>query len=88
MTPLDRARYRDHFENELLERVIPFWERHSPDPIHGGFFNNLDRDGSVYDTTKHIWLLARQVWMFSKLYTQVDQRENWLALAEQWSAIP
>ena len=73
-----RQRYRAKFEHELFERVIPFWERHSPDTAHGGYYNNLDRDGSVYDTTKHIWLLARQVWMFSKLYRSVEERPSWL----------
>lgn len=81
MTPTNRQRYRDRFEHELFERVLPFWENHSPDTVHGGYFNNLDRDGSVYDSTKHIWLLARQVWMFSKLYVHVRQNDAWLALA-------
>ena len=76
-----RNRYRDQIEHELFERVLPFWEQYSPDEVHGGYFNNLDRDGSVYDTTKHIWLLARQVWMFSKLYTHVAPNQAWLALA-------
>ena len=81
MTPQEFRHYRNRFEHELFERVLPFWEQHSPDTVHGGFFNNLDRDGTVYDTTKHIWLLARQVWMFSKLYTQVQERSTWLELA-------
>ena len=83
---LDRPTCRAHLEQELFECVLPFWERHSPDPVHGGFFNNLDRDGSVYDTTKHIWLLARQVWMFSKLYRRVEARPVWLTLARSGMA--
>ena len=82
MTRQARNAYRNRIENELFDRVLPFWERFSPDKVHGGFFNNLDRDGSVYDTTKHIWLLARQVWMFSKLYNHVRPNEAWLKLAE------
>lgn len=81
MTRQARNTYRNRIENELFERVLPFWERFSPDKVHGGFFNNLDRDGSVYDTTKHIWLLARQVWMFSKLYNHVRPNEAWRTLA-------
>lgn len=81
MTEYERIDLQSRYEHELFECVLPFWEMHSPDPIHGGYFNNLDRDGTVYDTTKHIWLLARQVWMFSKLYRLVEQRESWLSLA-------
>ena len=79
---LEFAGLKVRFEEELFERVIPFWERHSPDPVHGGFYNNLDRNGAVYDTTKHIWLLARQVWMLSKLYRHEQQKESWLQLAK------
>ena len=77
-----REQLRLRCEHELFERVLPFWERYSPDPVHGGHFNNLDRDGTVYDTTKHIWLQARQVWMFSKLYRMVEARPSWRSIAE------
>jgi len=72
---------RRSYEHELFERVVPFWERHAPDPVHGGTFDCLDRDGTVYDTTKHMWLQARLVYMFSKLYRTVEPRPAWLALA-------
>lgn len=69
------------FDKELLHSVIPFWERHSPDRVHGGYFNCLDRDGAVYDRRKHVWLQGRQVWMFSKLYNTVERRPEWLEMA-------
>ncbi|MCA9734282.1 MAG: AGE family epimerase/isomerase [Calditrichaeota bacterium] len=72
---------KKQFEQELFESVLPFWEKHSPDKKNGGYFNCLDRDGSVYDSTKHVWLQGRQVWMFSKLYREVQQRPEWLDLA-------
>ena len=65
----------------LLEDVIPFWERHSPDREHGGYFTCLARDGAVFDTDKFVWLQARQVWMFSTLYTHVETRPEWLEMA-------
>ncbi len=69
------------YETELFEHVIPFWERYSRDGAHGGYFNCLDRDGTVYDTNKHVWLQGRQAWLFSKLYRTVEQRPGWLAMA-------
>ncbi|MDX1970934.1 MAG: AGE family epimerase/isomerase [Candidatus Sumerlaeia bacterium] len=59
---------RDRYHTELHEHVIPFWMKNSLDTVNGGYFNCLDRDGKVYDTTKHLWLQGRQVWMLSKLY--------------------
>jgi N-acylglucosamine 2-epimerase len=71
------------YRRTLLNDVIPFWERHSPDHEHGGYFTCLNRDGSVFDTDKFIWLQARQVWTFSMLYNRVEPRPEWLALAKQ-----
>ena len=75
-------RYRRRYETELFERVIPFWETHSPDPEHGGYFNCLDRDGTIYDPTKYSWLQGRQAWIFSTLYRHVEQRDAWLRMAQ------
>lgn len=65
----------------LLESVIPYWQRYSVDRQYGGFFTCLDRDGSVYDTRKYVWLQGRQIWMFSRLYNEVERRQDWLDLA-------
>jgi len=67
--------------SELFDRVLPFWENHSPDHQHGGYFTCLLRDGQVYDTDKFVWLQARQVWTFAMLYNRVAQRPSWLKLA-------
>ena len=71
------------YKNELLENVIPFWLVHSQDPMFGGYFTCLDRQGNVFDTDKFIWLQARQVWMFSMLYNNVEKRQEWLDCAVQ-----
>ena len=73
---------KQQFEHELYESVIPFWERFSPDAAYGGYFNCLDFDGSVYDSRKHVWLQGRQAWMFSKLYRTIEQKQEWLNLAQ------
>jgi N-acylglucosamine 2-epimerase len=75
------AALRRRYETELLEKVVPFWTRHSPDRVDGGFWNCLDRDGTVYDRTKYGWLQGRQVWMLAKLYRTVEARREWLELA-------
>lgn len=69
------------YKSALLLDVIPFWEKHSVDWQHGGYFTCLDRAGKVYDTDKFIWLQNRQVWMFSTFYNCIEPREDWLAIA-------
>ena len=68
--------------NELLNDIIPFWEKHSVDKEYGGYFTCLDRTGNVYDTDKFIWLQGRQVWMFSSLFNNLEKKEQWLTMAE------
>lgn len=69
------------YRNELLENVVPFWERYSRDDESGGYFTCLDRKGNVFDTDKFIWLQGRQVWMFATLYNKVEGRQDWLDMA-------
>ncbi|MEY3051436.1 MAG: hypothetical protein RLY31_1221 [Bacteroidota bacterium] len=73
--------YADLYRRNLLEDVIPFWQRYSPDPDHGGYFTCLDRTGKVYDTDKFAWLQGRQAWTFAMLYNRYAQREDWLRTA-------
>jgi N-acylglucosamine 2-epimerase len=71
----------EQYRSALLDDVIPFWERHSPDRECGGYFTCLDRDGNVFDTDKFVWPQGRQVWMFSKLYNTLEPRPAWLEMA-------
>ena len=71
------------YKTELLDNVLPFWLNNSQDCEYGGYFSCLDRDGSVYDTDKFIWLQCREVWMFAKLYNTVEHRPEWLDCAVQ-----
>ncbi|MHC4914777.1 MAG: AGE family epimerase/isomerase [Planctomycetota bacterium] len=71
----------EHYRRALLDDVVPFWLRHSLDRENGGYFTLLDRDGSVYGTTKYTWLQGRETWLFATLYSTVEKREEWLDAA-------
>lgn len=75
--------YAKHYKETLFNSIIPFWEKNSIDKEHGGYFTSLDREGGVYDTDKFVWLQARQVWLFSMLYNQVEKKEEWLEIAKR-----
>lgn len=80
---IDFKKLAGQYRSELLERVVPFWLNKSQDVECGGYFTCLNRDGSVYDTDKFVWLQGREVWMFSKLYNTVEPRKEWLDAALQ-----
>lgn len=71
------AVYRDG----LLGDNVPFWVRHGVDRECGGFLTCLDRDGTVIDTDKAIWLQGRFAWLLSTLSSTVERRSEWLELA-------
>ena len=79
----DFKQLAEQYKSELLDEVIPFWLEKSQDKEFGGYFTCLDRDGSVYDTDKFIWLQGREVWMFATLYNKVEKRQEWLDCAIQ-----
>lgn len=74
--------YADRYKADLLESVTPFWLRHALDHEHGGYFTCLDRDGTIYDTKKYMWLQGRAVWTFSRLYNEVERRDEYLDAAK------
>ena len=73
------ARWR----SDLLTNIVPFWLNHSLDEEHGGYFTALDRDGSVLDESKFVWLQGRAVWTWSRLHNELrsevpaDESEKW-----------
>ncbi len=80
---MDIFQYKEIYRSALLNNVMPFWTENSEDKVNGGFFTCLDREGKVYDTDKFMWLQCRQVWTFSMLYLQVEQKKEWLDLANR-----
>jgi N-acylglucosamine 2-epimerase len=69
------------YRHTLFEDVVPFWLNNSVDRKHGGFLNCLDRDGSVYSIDKAMWIQCRAVWMFAKLYNEVERKPEWIEAA-------
>lgn len=70
------------YRDGLLEDVIPFWIRHSVDEEYGGYTFSVDRDGSLLDTDKAVWLQGRFAWILATLYHTVEARPEWLRLAK------
>lgn len=83
MTNVDFKQISSRYKRELLENCLPFWLEHSQDKEYGGYFSCLNRDGSVYDTDKFIWLQGREVWMFAMLYNNLEKNRQWLDCAIQ-----
>ena len=83
MVKVNFKQIASRYEKELRENCLPFWLENSQDKEFGGYYSCLNRDGSVYDTDKFIWLQGREVWMFAMLYNNVEKNQEWLDCAIQ-----
>ena len=70
---------------ELIQEVIPFWEKYSIDRENGGYFTCIDDQHKVFDTDKFVWLQARQVWTFATLYDRLEKKQTWFEIARSGS---
>lgn len=66
------------YKNQLLNDTLPFWFPRSLDAEHGGYLLMRDRDGSLIDDDKAVWIQGRFAWLLATLYNQVEAREEWL----------
>ncbi|MGC6457742.1 MAG: AGE family epimerase/isomerase [Akkermansiaceae bacterium] len=72
---------RDFYRASLLEDTLPFWMPEIVDEEYCGYLSMRDRDGSLIDDDKSVWLQGRFAWMLATLYNTVEKREEWLAAA-------
>jgi N-acylglucosamine 2-epimerase len=82
MTKRRMKQLSDMFRGELVDNIIPFWISHSTDRQHGGFTTFLDRKGDILCSDKPMWVQGRIGWTLSRLYNDLEKREEWLALAK------
>ncbi len=69
------------YREGLLADTIPWWEARFLDEEHGGYLVYRDADGALLSTDKSVWITARIIWMWSRLYNTVEKRPEWLAIA-------
>ena len=72
---------RNTYRDGLMDDTLPFWFPRAVDAEHGGFLHCFDRDGSLLDTDKSVWVQGRVAWMLLTLYNTVEKRPEWLEWA-------
>lgn len=76
----ERAPIAGWLRQHLFGHVLPFWERHALDQ-QGGILTCISDSGDVLSTDKWLWSQWRAVWVFSRLYNQLDRDPKWLQRA-------
>ena len=66
------------YKDGLLEDTLPFWLNKAIDRDYGGYITSLDRDGSILDTDKGIWVQGRFAWLLGHLYNKFEKKQEWI----------
>ncbi len=70
-------------ENELLQNILPFWEKEVVDPESDGFWARISNDLKVKERTpKGLILNTRILWTFSAAYN-IYHNPHYLAMADR-----
>ncbi|MES2891996.1 MAG: AGE family epimerase/isomerase [Bacteroidota bacterium] len=70
------------YRDQLLNDTVPFWFPRSVDEEYGGYLLMRDKDGSLLDDDKAVWIQGRAAWLLSTLYNTVEEKPEWLAAAK------
>ena len=75
------ARLKDFYHDQLLHNTLPFWFPKSLDQEYSGYLFMRDRDGTLIDDDKAVWIQGRAAWLLATLYNTVKPEKEWL----EWS---
>ena len=73
---------RRQYEFDLFEDFLPFLDRFVVDHERGGFMTNVDRDGTLLNTTKNTWYCGRGIWVYAFLYNHFEKNPRYLEIAD------
>jgi N-acylglucosamine 2-epimerase len=68
----------EFYKKQLLNDTLPFWFPRSLDDQYGGYTLMRDRDGSLIDDDKAVWIQGRAAWLLATLYNTVEPRIEWM----------
>ena len=67
---------------DQLKITADFWLKNGMDPVHGGIYTCLDRQGKIFSTDKSVWMQGRCGWTYAYLCHVYGVREDWLAASK------
>lgn len=75
--------WAERYRRELVEDIMPFWSRYGFDPVNGGVYTCVNRDGSLMDSTKSVWFQGRFAFVCAFAYNNVARDPMWLDMAKK-----
>jgi N-acylglucosamine 2-epimerase len=74
----------DFYKKELYEKILPFWEKYTPDMECGGVFTCFSNNGGeLLSEDKYIWSQGRMLWVLSRVLKRRDIENERLEFLEK-----
>lgn len=70
------------YKAQLTENILPFWLKYGIDPINGGVYTCVDRDGTLMDSSKSVWFQGRCGFVYAFAYNNIERNPEWLAASK------
>lgn len=77
----DFSRLQEFLHDHLLNNIVPWWLEHAIDWENGGICTFIEDDGTIVSTDKYMWSQLRALYTFSKLYNEIEPRDEWMDVA-------
>ena len=74
--------WANRYRHDLTENIMPFWLKNGLDPVNGGVYTCLDRDGSLIDPTKSVWFQGRFGFTAALAYNNIKRDPDYLAASK------
>jgi N-acyl-D-glucosamine 2-epimerase len=74
--------WADKYKSDLVNNILPFWIKNGVDRVNGGYYTCVDRDGTLYDSTKSVWFQGRFAFILSYAYNNIEKNPEWLAFSK------
>lgn len=68
----------ERYKADLKGNIMPFWIEKGLDPVYGGVYTCLDRQGNIMDTTKSVWFQGRFGFIGSFAFNNIEKNPQWL----------
>ncbi|MCH5234732.1 MAG: AGE family epimerase/isomerase [Muribaculaceae bacterium] len=78
------SHWKDHYKNDLLNNILPFWLENGLDKVNGGIYTCLDREGKLYDPTKSVWFQGRAGFIFSYAYNNIARKPEFVEASKSY----
>lgn len=76
------SNWSNKYKKDLTENILPFWLKYGMDPVNGGVYTCVDRDGTLMDSTKSVWFQGRCGFIMSYAYNNIEKNPEWLNVSK------